>query len=143
MRVIDHFQSSEEAVFATSGELFGEIYLEDYLLMDEISGHLISRSVMSVILRPKDEQFRSKRIYECSIKLKTSQLVVIKLNEALLKDCAFEKDQQVNIDLKFKYNRLPMCEMHEAIDMCERKTEVLIPDIKNVSYKDKVGSNAK
>ena len=121
-------------VFAQQGELFGEIYLSDYLVMDEVAGHLINRSVMSVIVRPKMTRYRSKKVYECSITLKTSQSVIIKLNEALLKDYGFQKDQEVYIDVKFRYNRVPMCEMHQAIDMCQTNTDLLLSSLENVSY---------
>ena len=140
MKIVNCFQSTSETVFARQGELFGEIYLSDYLVMDEVAGHLINRSVMSVIVRPKMTRSRSKKVYECSIKLKTSQSVIIKLNEALLNDYGFQKDQEIYIDVKFRYNRVPMCEMHQAIDMCKQKTEVLLPNLKNVSYKSKVSN---
>ena len=139
MTIVKSFQNSEETVFAQPGELFGVIYLSEYLVMDEVAGHIINRSVMSVILRPKWGQTQSNRVYECSIKMKTSQLVVIKLNAVLCKDYVFEKDQTVYIDLKFRYNRLLMCKMHQAIDMCRPKIGILLPNVKNVSYKHKVG----
>ncbi len=141
MKIINNFQNADESVFAGRGELFGEIYLSDYLVMDEVAGHLINRSVMSVILRPKVEHSQSNRVYECSIKSKTPQLVIVKLNEVLCKDYIFEIGQEVYIDVKFRYNRLPMCEMHQAVDMCKQKTDVLLPNVKNVSYKDKVSDS--
>ena len=140
MTIVNSFQNSDqEMVFAQRGELFGQIFLSDYLVMDEVAGHIINRSVMSVILRLKLGQIQSQRVYECSIKMKTSQLVIIKLNAVLCKDYVFQKDQVVCIDLKFRYNRLPMCEMHQAIDMCRQKVGILLPTVKNVSYKHKVG----
>ena len=138
MKIVNSFQSVDEIVFGRPGELFGEIYLSDYLVMDEFACHLINRSVMSVILRPKVEHSQSNRVYECSITLKTSQLVIIKLNEVLCEDYVFVKDQEIYIDVKFRYNRLPMCEMHQAIDMCKEQTKVLLPNVNNVSYTDKV-----
>jgi hypothetical protein len=138
MKIVNSFQSVDKTIFAQRGELFGEIYLSDYLVMDEVAGHLINRSVMSVILRPKVKHSQSNRVYECSIKLKTSQSVIIKLNEVLCKDYVFVIGQEIYIDVKFRYNRLPMCEMHQAIDMCKEKTKVLLPNVKNVSYTDKV-----
>ena len=141
MKIINSFQNADESVFAGRGELFGEIYLSDYLVMDEVAGHLINRSVMSVIVRPKVEHSQSNRVYECSIKSKTPQLVIVKLNEVLCKDYVFKIGQEVYIDVKFRYNRLPMCEMHQAVDMCKQKTDVLLPNVKNVSYKDKVSDS--
>ena len=138
MKILNSFQNANETVFAQQGELFGQIYLSDYLVMDEVAGNLISRSVMSVILRPKLEQTQSNRVYECSIKVKTSQLVIVKLNAVLCHEYVFEKDQVIYIDLKFRYNRLPMCEMHQTIDRSQQKTEILLPNVKNVSYKEKV-----
>ena len=140
MTILNSYQSSEETVFAQPGEFFGEIYFCDYLFMDEVAGNIISRSVETIILRPKTKQTQSNRVYECSIKVKTSQLVVIKLNEELCRDYIFEKDQVMHIDFKFRYNRLPMCEMHQAIDMCQQKTEIFFPDVKNVSNKHKVSN---
>ena len=143
MKIINSFQSpADETVFTQPGEFFGEVYLFDYLLMDEVAGHIINRSVMSVILRLKLDQTQSNRVYECSIKMKTLELVVIKLNAVLCEEYLFEKDQEICIDLKFRYNRLPMCEMHQAIDMCQQKSEILLPNVKNVSYKHKVSDNS-
>ena len=138
MKILNSFQDANETVFAQSGEFFGQIYLSDCLVMDEVAGSLISRSVMSVILRPKLGQTQNNRIYECSIKMKTSQLVVIKLNEELCQEYDLEKHQSIYIDLKFRYNRIPICEMHEAIDRSQEKTDILLPNVKNVSYKLKV-----
>ena len=141
MTIVNSFQDFDKTVYAQPGEMFGKIYLSDYLVMDEVAGHIINRSVVSVILRPKLEQAASSnRIYECSIEMKNSQLVIIKLNEVLCKDCVFEKDQTVCIDLKFRYNRLLMCKMHQAIDMCQQKTDIFLPSLKNVSNKYKVGN---
>ena len=141
MKVLRSFRNAvDEFEFAQSGEFFGEIYLSDNLVMDEVAGNLINRSVMTVILRPKLEQTPSNRVYECDIKLKTPKLVVIKLNEVLCKDSVFEEDQIINIDLKFRYNRLPICEMHQAIDMCQQKIEILFPNVKNISYEHKVSN---
>ena len=141
MKIVNRFQSVDKTDFALPGELFAEIYLSDHLVMDEVAGHLINRSVTSAILRPKVERSQSNRVYECSIKLKTYQLVIIKLNKMLCKDYGFKNDQVICIDLKFRYNRLPMCEMHQAIDMCEKKTQILFPNVKKVSYKYKVGTS--
>ncbi len=141
MKIVNSFRSTDTTVFARSGEWFGEIYLSDYLIMDEVAGHLINRSVMSLILRPKVEHSQSNRVYECCIKLKTPQLVIVKLNEVLCKDFDFERDQEVYIDLKFRYNRLPLCEMHQVIDMCKKKTEILFPNIRNVSCTYKVSNS--
>ena len=141
MKIVNNFQGADETVFALPGEFFGEIYLSDYLVMDEVAGHLINRSVTSVILRPKVEHtMLSNRVYECSIKLKTSQVVIIKLNEALYEDYLFEKDQVMYIDLKFRHNRFLICAMHQAIDMCKQKTEILLPDVRNISYTNKVSN---
>ena len=141
MKIINNFRNvNGDTVYAQAGEVYGEIYLSDYLVLDEVAGNLISRSVMSVILRLKcREQSEINRVYECNIKTKSSELVIIKLNEVLCNDYVFEKDQVVYIDVKFRYNRLLMCAMHQAIDFCERKTGVL-PSLKNVSYKHKVGN---
>ena len=141
MTIVNSFQDFDRTVYAHPGEMFGKIYLSDYLVMDEVAGHIINRSVMSVILRPKLEQAASSnRIYECSIEMKNSQLVIIKLNEVLCKDCVFEKDQTVCIDLKFRYSRLRMCKMHQAIDMCQQKTDIFLPNTKSVFNKYKVGN---
>ena len=139
MKIINNFRNVKgETVYAQAGEVYGEIYLSDYLVLDEVAGNLISRSVMSIILRPKWERSGNNRVYECSIKTKTSGFVIIKLNEVLCNDYVFETDKVVYIDVKFRYNGLLMCAMHQAIDFCERKTGVL-PSLKNVSCKHKVG----
>ena len=142
MQLVNNFSSAGGTVFAVPGEFFGVIDLPDYLVMDEVAGHLINRSVMSVIVRLKMENSHSKRVYECNIKSKASQSVIVKLNEKLCKDYAFANDQVIQIDLKFKYNRRPMCEMHEAIDMCRKKTEILLPNVKNASYKSMVSNGS-
>ena len=139
MTIVNSFQSFDETVYAQPGEMFGKIYLSDYLVMEEVAGHIVNRSVESVILRPKLEQVPNNRIYECSIEMKNSQLIIIKLDKVLCKDYVFEKELTVYTDLKFRYNRFLMCKMHQAIDMCQQKTEIFLPSINNVSNKYKVG----
>ncbi|XP_028391343.1 uncharacterized protein LOC114516144 [Dendronephthya gigantea] len=137
MNVVNTSAGDESTANAAStGDLFGEIHSWDYPVMDEVASHIINLSVTSVILRPKmRKSFRTDRVYECIIKSKTSKLVVIKLNKELCKDFGLAKDQIVQIDLKLRYNRLALCEMHEAIDMCKRKTSILLPNIRDVCYK--------
>ena len=140
MEIVNSFQNASETVFAQLGEFFGKIHLSDYLAIDEVPGNLTSRLVMSVILRPKLEHVLSNRIYECSIKMKNSHLVVIKLNEELCQEYDIEKYRSIYIDLKFRYNRIPICEMHETIDRSQEKTGILLPNEKNASYEHKVSN---
>lgn len=139
MKITNEFKTANETVYGLQGELFGEIALADFLFMDEASGHLIQRSVLSVIVRPKKNQNESLKVYECLIKLRTPQYIVIKVNQELCEDLALQKEMVINVDLKFRFNRFPMCEMHQAIDRCKKKTDFLLPAVKLRSNEQQVG----
>lgn len=135
LKIVNCFTTFEETIFAVKGEFFGEIELSQFLVMDEISGHLISRSVESLIVRPAH---KTSRVYECCIKTKNPQSVIIKLNKVFCEDYSVEYDQVMNVDIKFIFNRRGMCEMHQAIDFCKEKMNFLIPDFSYDSREYKV-----
>ena len=142
MEIVKNYEDAKGTVYqALPGEVFCKMDFNDRIFMDEVCGHLIARSVSSVIIRPKQHLSDSKKLYECHIKQTTPQSVVVKLNQELCQDLAPENEHVINVDLKFKFNRLPFCEMHQAIDRCGDKTAILLPVVNPRSNTQKVGNN--
>ena len=119
MNVVNRFEGPDESLFPPQNEFFGMISLADFLFMDEAAGNLIQRSVLSVIIRPKTFKSQSQKVYECEIRVKTTQFVVVEINQEFRKDWDLQCNAVVLVDVKFCYNRQPMVERHEAIDRCQ------------------------
>uniref|UniRef100_A0A8D3B7X5 Probable helicase with zinc finger domain n=1 Tax=Scophthalmus maximus TaxID=52904 RepID=A0A8D3B7X5_SCOMX len=124
------------AKYAQNGQLFARFKLTETLSEDTLAGRLVMTKVHSVLVLPlAREGFSShpppgvkERVYEAVIEEKTKEYIFLRI----CKDCCVElgllPDRELQVELQFQLNRLPLCEMHYALDRIKDNT-ILFPDI--------------
>ncbi|CAM9294546.1 unnamed protein product, partial [Lampetra planeri] len=114
--------TSGGAKFAQGGELFARFRLGRSLSEDTAHGRLLTTSVGTVLLRPvSDEESRRARrlglkVYQAMIEEKTKEYVFLRISRQCCQELGLRADQQIKVELQFQLNRLPLCEMHYAVD---------------------------
>uniref|UniRef100_A0A8C0YRR2 Probable helicase with zinc finger domain n=1 Tax=Cyprinus carpio carpio TaxID=630221 RepID=A0A8C0YRR2_CYPCA len=123
------------AKYAQNGQLFARFKLTETLSEDTLAGRLVMTKVNSVLLLPvfKERMGQNQpagakeRVYEALIEEKTKDYIFLRI----CKDCCGElglvADQELQVELQFQLNRLPLCEMHYALDRV-RDNSILFPD---------------
>ncbi|XP_051994990.1 probable helicase with zinc finger domain isoform X1 [Xyrauchen texanus] len=124
------------AKYAQNGQLFARFKLTETLSEDTLAGRLVMTKVNSVLLLPvfKERTGQNQpagakeRVYEALIEEKTKDYIFLRI----CKDCCIElglvADQELQVELQFQLNRLPLCEMHYALDRI-RDNGILFPDV--------------
>uniref|UniRef100_A0A8C5HEK9 Probable helicase with zinc finger domain n=1 Tax=Gouania willdenowi TaxID=441366 RepID=A0A8C5HEK9_GOUWI len=124
------------AKYAQNGQLFARFRLTETLSEDTLAGRLVMTKVHSVLLLPLGREGMSshpppgvkERVYEAVIEEKTKDYIFLRI----CKDCCDElgllPDRELPVELQFQLNRLPLCEMHYALDRI-KDTTILFPDV--------------
>ena len=100
---------------AADNELFGVLYLqEDAFRPDDAAGRLLYRNVNSVWLQLADSV--SNKVYEVPVEKVKNECVVVRLSSKMVSDLLLYDTCDVSVNAQFQLNRLPLCEMHAAID---------------------------
>ena len=100
---------------AADNELFGVLYLqEDAFRPDDAAGRLLYRNVNSVWLQLADSV--SNKVYEVPVEKVENECVVVRLSSKMVSDLLLYDTCDVSVNAQFQLNRLPLCEMHAAID---------------------------
>uniref|UniRef100_A0A3Q2YQU4 Probable helicase with zinc finger domain n=1 Tax=Hippocampus comes TaxID=109280 RepID=A0A3Q2YQU4_HIPCM len=127
------------AKYAQNGQLFARFKLTKTLSEDTLAGRLVMTKVKSVLFLPLgSEGFNSQpppgvkeRVYEAVIEEKTKEYIFLRI----CKDCCDElgllPDRKIQVELQFQLNRLPLCEMHYALDRIKdsKDNSILFPDV--------------
>uniref|UniRef100_A0A672IV67 Probable helicase with zinc finger domain n=1 Tax=Salarias fasciatus TaxID=181472 RepID=A0A672IV67_SALFA len=124
------------AKYAQNGQLFARFRLTETLSEDTLAGRLVMTKVNSVLVLPLGREGISsqpppgvkERVYEAVIEEKTKDYIFLRI----CKDCCDElgllPDREIQVELQFQLNRLPLCEMHYALDRIKDNT-ILFPDV--------------
>ena len=115
--------------FAVDGELFGVLRLqeEDALRPDDAAGRLLYRNVNSVWLQLADSG--SKTVYEAPVEKVESESVVLRLPSKLCSDLKLHDTYDAAVNAQFQLNRLPLCQLHEAVErLTTGQLRLIFPD---------------
>ncbi|XP_047469239.1 probable helicase with zinc finger domain [Penaeus chinensis] len=75
------------------------------------------------------EILKSKRkIFEVLIEDKTKKEIYLRFPEAAVSELHLAHDEEVTVEVQFQLNRLPLCEMHSALDRLP-SLDIVFPDI--------------
>ncbi|XP_077380130.1 putative helicase with zinc finger domain isoform X2 [Festucalex cinctus] len=127
------------AKYAQNGQLFARFKLTKTLSEDTLAGRLVMTKVNSVLFLPLGLEGVScqpppgakERVYEAVIEEKTKEYIFLRI----CKDCCDElgllSDRKIQVELQFQLNRLPLCEMHYALDRIKdsKDNSILFPDV--------------
>ncbi|XP_030064309.1 putative helicase with zinc finger domain isoform X1 [Microcaecilia unicolor] len=122
------------AKYAQNGQLFGRFKLTETLSEDTLAGRLVMTKVNAVYLLPVTKeksvqtQGTKEKVYEAVIEEKTKDFIFLRLCRDCCEELKLRADREMQVELQFQLNRLPLCEMHYALDRI-KDNSILFPDI--------------
>ncbi|XP_073901586.1 probable helicase with zinc finger domain isoform X3 [Castor canadensis] len=122
------------AKYAQNGQLFGRFKLTETLSEDTLAGRLVMTKVNAVYLLPVPKeklvqtQGTKEKVYEATIEEKTKEYIFLRISRECCEELNLRPDCDTQVELQFQLNRLPLCEMHYALDRI-KDNGVLFPDI--------------
>ncbi|XP_069050736.1 probable helicase with zinc finger domain [Lepisosteus oculatus] len=121
------------AKYAQNGQLFGRFKLTETLSEDTLAGRLVMTKVNSVLLLPISKDSRAQasgtkeKVYEAVIEEKTKEHIFLRVCRDCCEELGLQADHELQVELQFQLNRLPLCEMHYALDRI-KDNGILFPD---------------
>ena len=106
--------NSSTAKYARPGELFGSLSLRGNLSEDTTAGRLILTNCTSLLL--KSSESNQTKAYVTGIEDSGKANLYLRLSSTLVQDFKLKDEDTFKAEVQFQLNRLPMCEMHLAID---------------------------
>ncbi|KAM3922155.1 putative helicase with zinc finger domain [Leptodactylus fuscus] len=122
------------AKYAQNGQLFGRFKLTETLSEDTLAGRLVMTKVNAVYLLPvsKEKSAQSQgskeKVFEAVIEEKTKDYIFLRICKDCCEELRLRADREMQVELQFQLNRLPLCEMHYALDRI-RDNGILFPDL--------------
>ncbi|KAJ8283665.1 hypothetical protein COCON_G00025150 [Conger conger] len=101
------------AKYAQNGQLFGRFKLTETLSEDTLAGRLV---------------MTKERVYEALIEEKTKEYIFLRICRDCCEELCLQPDRELQVELQFQLNRLPLCEMQYALDRI-KDNGILFPDV--------------
>ncbi|KAL4624480.1 putative helicase with zinc finger domain isoform X3 [Arapaima gigas] len=108
------------------GQLFAQMNLPvSGVQLDTAVGWLVRNTVGSVLflpaVTPPDgsgavSSAGRERVYEACVEVWAPEDMLLRLSEECCRDLKLQPDLNLEVELQFQLNRLPLCEMHYAVD---------------------------
>ncbi|XP_075436082.1 putative helicase with zinc finger domain isoform X1 [Ascaphus truei] len=122
------------AKYAQNGQLFGRFKLTETLSEDTLAGRLVMTKVNGVYVLPvtKEKSVQShgtkEKVFEAVIEEKTKDYIFLRICRDCCDELRLRADREMQVELQFQLNRLPLCEMHYALDRI-KDNSILFPDL--------------
>ncbi|XP_078610135.1 putative helicase with zinc finger domain isoform X3 [Branchiostoma floridae x Branchiostoma japonicum] len=117
------------AKYAQSGELYSRVKLIEDLSEDTMAGRLILNSVQAVLLAPMSGKDSSPdTIYEAVVEEKGKGFIFLRVSAKCVSDLKLMADKDMRAEMQLQLNRLPICEMHFAVDKVPDMS-ILFPEV--------------
>ena len=126
--------NSSTAKFARPGEAFGVMKLGNVLSEDTPAGRLILTNCSTLLLKPKAKD-DGGRAYVAQIEDTGKSALYLRLSSRLVSDhdlrdkMAQEDEVAFEVEVQFQLNRMPIVEMHSAVDKLP-DISLVYPDVK-------------
>ncbi|TRY67479.1 hypothetical protein TCAL_05962 [Tigriopus californicus] len=124
--------NSSTAKYARQGELFGKMALGSSLSEDTPAGRLILTNCNVLYLSISAKTSGKRKAFTSAIEDSGKDTLFLRMSPKMVSEFDLKDGEHVEVEVQFQLNRVPLCEMHLAVDK--------LPDIKYV-YPD-VKSNA-
>lgn len=114
--------NATEAYYAQGGELFACLRLDAHITEDTAAGRLVLQNCQLVWLAPvrtadtEEGRPAKPRVYELPIQLAKKDRVYIRLTRECVNEFKLKPDTSIDAEVQFLLDRLPLCEMHYAVD---------------------------
>ena len=89
--------------------------------------------ILKYFLDAKPKSGKSRKVYETLIHGKNKQEIYLRLSKTTVDDLELKDDEEVTLMIQFQLNRLPLCEMHLAVDKL-KIDELVFPDLNNTAH---------
>ncbi|XP_040566759.1 probable helicase with zinc finger domain [Lepeophtheirus salmonis] len=130
--------TSSTAKYSRPGELFGKMALGSNLNEDTSAGRLILTNCSTLLLSQSGfsaESGNKRDAFVSVIEDSGKNTLYLRLSSEIVKRYELKEDDTFEVEIQFQLNRLPICEMHLAVDRLpdlelvypNLDTEVVIP----------------
>jgi len=122
--------NSSTAKYARPGEMFGSMSLRGSLSEDTTAGRLILTNCTSLLLKAEggSNKKNANVAYVTGIEDSGKANLYLRLSSNLVQDYKLKDEDSFKVEVQFQLNRLPLCEMHLAIDKLH-DLSLVYPDI--------------
>ena len=128
-----------EVFCAQDGWLYGTFNVSRSITPDDADGRLLLRNIfssMGSVLIAKS-QSPDALVYEALVDSVEDNRVTLKLSARCCEDLALTNNSEAVVDVQFRINRLPLCEMHDNIDrLGPEHVRILFPAFSNVALEE-------
>lgn len=126
---------------AQEGWLYGSFHVTRPITPDDADGRLLLRNLFasfgSVLI--SQSHIPNSMIYEALVESVEESRVILKLPRRFCGDLGLKDSSEITVDIQFQINRLPLCEMHDAIDrLGPQHIRILFPAFSRVVQEEKV-----
>ena len=126
---------------AQEGWLYGSFHVTRPITPDDADGRLLLRNLFasfgSVLI--SQSHILNSMIYEALVESVEESRVILKLPTRFCGDLGLKDSSEITVDIQFQINRLPLCEMHDAIDrLGPQHIRILFPAFSRVVQEEKV-----
>lgn len=129
------------AKYSRPGELFGKLELSSEISEDSLHGRLVLSNCNTILVAPISETPENgvpernseikkpvRQVYEVLIEDKTKKEIYLRFSETAVTELQLGDDEEVTVEVQFQLNRLPLCEMHAALDRIPTM-DLIFPDV--------------
>ncbi|KAJ7378405.1 helicase [Desmophyllum pertusum] len=131
----------DDFLCAQEGWLYGSFHVSRPITPDNADGKLLLRNLlrsMGSVLIAKTQSPDSV-VYEALVDSVEDSRVILKLSVQCCEDLALTDNSDATVDVQFRINRLPLCEMHDNIDrLGPEHIRILFPAFSSVGLEEKV-----
>ncbi|UYV83673.1 HELZ [Cordylochernes scorpioides] len=114
--------------YAQNGELYACLKLSSQISEDFAPGRLILTNCNTALVANPQSVARNKKVYEAMIEDKGKNTIYIRLSSHCVKDLQLRAETEVLLEVQFQLNRLPLCEMHLAVDKLA-PIDIIFPEV--------------
>ncbi|KAK4291927.1 hypothetical protein Pmani_035272 [Petrolisthes manimaculis] len=142
--------TASTAKYSRPGELFGKLELTSEISEDSHHGRLVLANCNSMLVSPvlhnqkkgrrnvasteiakegdEGDSKSRRKIFEVHIEDKTKKEIYVRFSTRATAELQLTDDEEVKVEVQFQLNRLPLCEMHSALDHLP-SLEMIFPDV--------------
>ena len=80
----------------------------------------------------KSKSGKVRKVYETLIHGKNKQEIYLRLSKTTVDELELKDDEEVTLMIQFQLNRLPLCEMHLALEKLKIE-ELVFPDLSDMT----------
>eukprot|EP00095_Tigriopus_kingsejongensis_P007852 maker-scaffold62_size438377-snap-gene-2.15 protein:Tk07852 transcript:maker-scaffold62_size438377-snap-gene-2.15-mRNA-1 annotation:"helicase with zinc finger protein domain" len=125
--------NSSTAKYARQGELFGQMALGSSLSEDTPAGRLILTNCNTLLLSKPGPGAGRRTAYTSAIEDSGKDTLYLRMSTKMVSEFNLENGGTVEVEVQFQLNRVPLCEMHLAVDKLP-DINYIYPDVRGKSH---------